>query len=178
MKSKLTTVLCIGLIPMLFAFPADAASPGSPITYNATLLNISGESVANGINDVGEIVGGVGASPLGKGNKSGFIYSGGSITNTLNDDNGFNTQAYGINNGHQVVGALNVPGATNTYAAGINPGASEIVGWWDSGSANASSGFIYNNGSYTSVNVPGSTSTKLRALSTTQVRSSGPTPMR
>jgi hypothetical protein len=43
MKSKLTTVFCIGLIPVLFgiAFPADAAPKQSTgITYNATLLNI------------------------------------------------------------------------------------------------------------------------------------------
>jgi hypothetical protein len=49
MKSKLTTVLCIGLIPVLFgiAFPADAAPKQSTgITYNGTLLNIPAGSIA------------------------------------------------------------------------------------------------------------------------------------
>ena len=109
MKSKLTTALCVGLIPVLFgiAFPADAAPKKSTgITYNATLLNIPTPAQANGINDVGQIVGQYGTG----GNQYGFIYKFTEeplvtlITNTLSDG-AVNTQAYGINNAGQVVGA-------------------------------------------------------------------------
>jgi probable HAF family extracellular repeat protein len=229
MKSKLTTVLSIGLIPVLFAFTADAAPPkqSTGITYNATLLNIPNGSNPSGINDAGQIVGQY------SDNQHGFIYT---LTNppsvTLIRDGTANTRAYGINNAGQVVGENDVgniaygflynggnftnfsvpsgvpqtvalginstaqivgygggvvspggvagpyegflylgstyevlkvpePGARNTIAEGINS-TGEIVGYWDNGTR--SFGFIYKNGTYTTINVPGSTNTSLNAI--------------
>jgi hypothetical protein len=178
MKSKLTTVLCIGLIPMLFgiALPADAAPKQSTgITYNATLLNLPVTSIAYGINDVGQIVG---YTP----NFVGFIYSRGAITNTFSDGTG-RTQAYGINNSGQVVGDeytgnttygflyngnyftnFSAPsGSPNTVALGINS-TGQIVGY-GTGPATAGEeegpleGFLYLGGTVQILNMPGATST-------------------
>ena len=108
MKSKLTTVLCIGLVQALLgiAFPADAAPKQSGgITYNATLLNIGAPASANGINDTGQIVGEYGPA----GNQYGFIYT---LTKaplvTLIRDGTASTRAFGINSAGQVVGENDV----------------------------------------------------------------------
>jgi probable HAF family extracellular repeat protein len=180
MKSKLITVLCIGLIPMLFgiAFPADAAPKQSNgITYNATLLNISVPASANGINDAGQIVG-----FYANGNQSSFIYDLTQELVTLIRDGTANTYAYGINNAGQVVGwdgptgnitygflysggnftNFSIPsGASQTVALGINS-TGQIVGYGEivnsSGQA-ANEGFIYNGSTFDVLKVPGATDT-------------------
>jgi uncharacterized membrane protein len=55
--------------------------------------------------------------------------------------------------------------AQDTFAEGINS-TGEIVGYWQntSGPSTSEGGFIYKNGVYTVINVPGSTSTQLRAI--------------
>jgi probable HAF family extracellular repeat protein len=180
MKSKLTTVLCIGLIPALFGIADAAPKQSSGITYNATLLNVPAPAQANGINDVGQIVGYYGPS-----NQYGFIYKFTEeplvtlITNTLSD-RANNTQAYGINNAGQVVGAtatgsgtygflynggnftnfsVGTPrsGGVVTYAFGINSGG-QIVGEGLEG--NYYEGFLYSGGAYQILNVPGATDTQ------------------
>jgi probable HAF family extracellular repeat protein len=129
MKFKVTMVLCVGLIPMLFgiAFLADAAPKQSTgITYNATLLNLPVNSVAYGINDADQIVG---FTPNGLG----FIYSGGAITSTLSDGT-VSTRAYGINNAGEVVGQ--VAAGNSTYY-----------------------GFLYDGSNFTNFVAPSATST-------------------
>jgi probable HAF family extracellular repeat protein len=184
MKSKLTSMLCTGLIPVLFgiAFPADAApKQSSGITYNATLLNIGAPASANGINDVGQIVGQYGTG----GDQYGFIYKFTEeplvtlLTNTLSDG-AVNTQAYGINNAGQVVGATatgndtlgflysggnftnfsvgtSSSGGVVTYAFGINSGG-QIVGEGLAG--NYYEGFLYLGSTVEVLKVPGATDTQ------------------
>jgi probable HAF family extracellular repeat protein len=183
MKSKLTTVLRICLIPVLFgiAFPANAApkQSGSGITYNATLLNLPVPASANGINDVGQIVG----FYPGTSGEYGFIYE---LTPaplvTLIRNGTANTYAYGINNAGQVVGwdgptgnitygflysggnftNFSIPSvASQTVALGINS-TGQIVGYGDivSGSGQvANEGFIYNGSTVDVLKVPGATDT-------------------
>jgi uncharacterized membrane protein len=90
---------------------------------------------AQGINDVGQVVGfytgffsDVGTPPSGT---FGFLYSGGTYT------------------------ALNVPGATQTYAYGIN-NAGQIAGYYTTGSGtgSVSHGFIYDGSTYTTLDDP------------------------
>ena len=179
MKSKLTTVLCIGLIPMLFgiAFPADAAPKQSTgVTYNATLLNLPAGSTPNGINDVGQIVGETS-------NQYGFIYEFTKApTVTLIRDGTANTRAYGINNAGQVVGEndvgniaygflyngsnnftnFSVPsGSPQTVALGINS-TDQIVGYGEIVNSNGqlhNEGFIYLGGTVDVLKVPGAADT-------------------
>jgi len=182
MKSKLTTVLCISLVPVLFgiAFPAEAAPKQSTgVTYNATQLKVPVPASANGINDAGQIVGQTGTS----GNQYGFIYE---LTPaplvTLIRDGTTNTQAYGINNAGQVVGATDKTdgsgtygflynggnftdfsvgttssGGVVTYAFGINSGG-QIVGEGLAG--NYYEGFLYLGGTVEVLKVPGATDTQ------------------
>jgi probable HAF family extracellular repeat protein len=190
-KSKLTPVLCIGLIPLLFgiAFPAEAAPKQSTgITYNATLLNIPAGSIANGINDVGQIVGQYGPVVSNE-NLYGFIYKFTEeplmtlITNTLSDG-AVNTQAYGINNAGQVVGAtatgngtygflydggnftnFSVPsGSPVTIAFGINS-TGQIVGYGQAGGYNE--GFLYLGSTVDVLKVPGAEHTVAYGINST-----------
>ena len=126
-------------------------------------------TLANGINDSGNVVG----SYSNSSGQHGFLYSGGSYL-TLNDPLATNgTNANGINAAGQIVGAyidasgthgfvddggiyktLDVPGATSTVANGIND-LGQIVGTYSN--ATGSHGFRYSNGTYTTVDDPAGT---------------------
>jgi hypothetical protein len=84
---------------------------------------------AQGINDVGQVVGSYTGffSDVGPSGTFGFLYSGGTYI------------------------ALNVPGATQTYAYGIN-NAGQIAGYYTTGSV--SHGFIYDGSTYTTLDDP------------------------
>jgi probable HAF family extracellular repeat protein len=131
-----------------------------------------------GVNDAGSIVGWYqsGANPN---TQRGFLYSGGIFT-TISDPLGVNGQATAINNAGQIVGnfvdssgnyhgylfsggsyiTLDDPsapvfgGQSITIATGIND-AGQIVGWYQD--SLGGSAFLYNGGSYTTLNVPGAT---------------------
>jgi uncharacterized membrane protein len=133
---------------------------------------------AFGINSAGEIVGSyesiVRLSPPIN-TFGGFLLSGGSYTNfsQLGSANGINSagQIVGAGNGHGYLLSggsltmLDVPGGTGgtaTYPNGIN-NAGQIVGYSQAGIAGLgggpADGFLFSNGTYTTIDVPSATST-------------------
>jgi probable HAF family extracellular repeat protein len=135
--------------------------------YTYTTLDAgSNSTLANGVNDLGQIVGSSGSS--------GFLYSGGVYT-SLNVTGATGTQAYGINNSGNIVGSysdgngthgflysggtyltLNDPLAPNATAAyGINA-SGQIVGAYSD--ANGVHGFLDSGGIFTTLNDPLATS--------------------
>jgi probable HAF family extracellular repeat protein len=132
----------------------------------------SNSTLANGVNDLGQIVGSSGSF--------GFLYSGGVYT-TLNVTGATGTQAYGINNSGNIVGsysdgngthgflysggtyqALNDPVATSgTNAFGINASGQIVGGYID---ANGVHGFLDSGGIYTTLNVTGATGTQANGI--------------
>ncbi len=93
---------------------------------------------ANGVNDLGQIVGDFRNASLGS---SAFLYSGGSFTQ-LDDPNAV------------------APG--DTLAGGIN-NSGVVVGWYQDSSSHVH-GFKYVNGSYSTVDVPGATLTEVKGI--------------
>ncbi len=142
--------------------------------YQSTFLN-SGGTTAEGINNNGEIVGHWYTSA---GAGDGFVYSGGTFTNTGVSDSPTFTSLYDVNDSGVISGytfssgpgrqgfidnggvftAIAYPGATQTVVQGIN-NSGEVVGFYFLGGT--SWGFIYSNGIYTSIAYPNSSSTQL-----------------
>jgi hypothetical protein len=138
-----------------------------------------GGTSAIGINNNGEIVGEwlPATGPI-----DGFIYSGGSFTNTAISDSTYSTTLYGVNDsglisGFEATGTgtndsflyngstftpLNFPGATETVVQGLND-SGEAVGFYMMNGSTM--GFTYLSGTYTSVVYPGSDYTALFGVS-------------
>ena len=159
---------------------------------NFTQLDVPGLSglqqytIANGINDAGQIVGSYSDSQhLFMGQSSqGFVYTGGNFT-PLNVPGATNTAAYGINNLGQIVGTfsnsslnshgfldtggnfsqIDVPGATDTVAYGIND-AGQIVGTFDDSTGHHS--FLYTGGNFAQLDVPGAFQTLASDINSTE----------
>lgn len=135
--------------------------PGSPSTY------------ANGINDLGEIVGSY--ADLNTGFWGGFVDSGNHFT-TVSIPGAYSTSAMGINDTGEIVGtystiqgntlvnrgfidvggsytSLSFPGATQTEINGINNLGVVIGSYSESGPVQQP--FIYTAGQYYPINVPG-----------------------
>jgi probable HAF family extracellular repeat protein len=132
-----------------------------------TLPPVAGVTpIANGVNDLGQIVGFYSTA-----SSHGFLYSGGSYM-AIDDphaDSIIGTEAFGINDAGQIVGQyfdgsvlhgfvdtngsfanIDPPGSTQTQAYAIN-NAGVIAGSYFDG---AQHGFIDNNGSFTTLNDP------------------------
>jgi FG-GAP repeat len=139
-----------------------------------TVFSVPGSTStsANGINNVGKIVGN---SNLG----TGFLLANGVFT-TIAYPGAMSTAAEGINDGSEVVGvytdslnlvhgftelngvytSIEYPGASGTYFTGLN-NLGEIVGNYCCNSANQLLGFLYSNGVFTNIFVPGSQDTNV-----------------
>jgi probable HAF family extracellular repeat protein len=137
----------------------------------------TGLTYAYGISDAGQIVGSYSDSS----GQHGFVYSNGTYT-TLNDPlNPNSTVLRGINSAGQIVGYVsNIPtdlGGTTTqgflYSKGtfttlLDPASNPVPNTWPYGISNnglitgwtdiayTGHGFVYNNGSYTHISLPGS----------------------
>src|SRR5262245_33341147 len=153
-------------------------------TYTTLDVPMASSTEADGINDLGHVVGTYQAG----GKFHGYIYRNGTYT-TLDDPLGtVETVAQGVNNADQVVGfylastgvfhgffvdaafGLYAPiddpnagtsgggGGQGTYAQDIN-NAHQIVGYYVD-SSNRYHGFLYANGSYATLDVPGATLTR------------------
>jgi probable HAF family extracellular repeat protein len=131
---------------------------------------------AQGINDLGQVVGYYAGLYNGVGGTHGFLYTGGTYS-TLDAPGATRTQAYGINNAGQISGSysdgttnhgflyngttyttLDVPGADQTSAYGIN-NAGQVVGSYYS-DASGGHGFLYSGGTYTNIDYPSATGTQ------------------
>jgi probable HAF family extracellular repeat protein len=161
---RLKLWLCVAVVvsPLFANLRADAT------TYNFTTIDVPSSTFtfANGINDVGQIVGGYSNGGSGQG----FVYSGGLYSTIIVPSATGNTFAYGINNGGQIAGVyvgnggifgysgsstLAVPGAAGgTSAQGINA-QGQVVGYFFN-SSSVGSGFLYSNGIYTTLQDPSS----------------------
>jgi uncharacterized membrane protein len=143
-----------GLAAALAGFMFSATALAAPPSYTLTSFDVPGASpqlggtLANGINDRGEIVGIYGNSSRGR--ASGFLYSGGKFTSLDDPEAGSLTSANGIDNRGEIVGDLfdtsskvrgfmltvghfvtiDVPGrkTLSTTAEGINNRGTDIVG--------------------------------------------------
>ncbi|MGA7080765.1 MAG: hypothetical protein WBQ43_01960 [Terriglobales bacterium] len=130
---------------------------------------------ANGINDLGQIVGGYLDS---SGFYHGYERSSSKFTQIDVPFTGaFNTTAGSINNSGEIVGgytatdgeqygftliggaytSINYPGATFTFAGNVNDNG-DIVGWYTDASG-ITHGFLLSGGTYTSLDFPGATET-------------------
>ena len=138
------------------------------------------DTIASGINDLGQIVG---SYPV-NGVRHGFLYSGGAFT-TLDDPLalGAGTVAYGINDAGQVVGiynngsgathgflysagtytTLDDPSGTSTYANAIN-NLGQIVGQYTRATDGSTHSFLYSNGTYTPLDDPSGIETIARGI--------------
>ena len=132
-------------------------------------LGLGGGTVANGINNSGQVVGYYYNSTAS--NVQGFLDIGGIFT-TISVPGAISTTATGINNSGQIVGnagssgfldsggvftTISAPGAIFTTVTGIND-SGQIVG-------NAgSSGFLDSGGVFTTISVPGAFETTVRGI--------------
>lgn len=140
---------------------------------------------AGGINDSGHIVGSYYVNSIDRG----FLFDGTTYTIGLNKPDALHTIPLGINNGGWIVGdyvasgqrqgfllvggnytTINYPGKPYNVALSIND-AGKIVGFYNDNSdpyhdavAGINHGFIYDNGVYTTVDVPVAVSTQLRSI--------------
>lgn len=158
----------------------DVAGSLSSIDFPGALL-----TVANGINDTGEIVGFYEDS---SGNYHGFLDVAGSFS-SIDFPGASSTMAYGINNTGQVVGSyyllsdtnpsnqgflysagsfssINYPGAAGTWAYGIN-NSGQISGTWEEVLEGESSyyGFVDSGGTFISLEFPGAVAASTNATS-------------
>lgn len=179
-NKKLLITLCSGLLTLLFSAILGLAS-----TYTYTTIDMPGavSTRANGINNVGQIVGDF----IDTGNWThGFLLSGGSFTSfdypgTVPSGPGFfgGTWGLGINDSVQIVGGHgptylgvtygylfsggsftsipNMSGSLATDAQGIN-NAGQIVGSTENLSGNGGVGYLFSGGSFTTIMPPGATS--------------------
>jgi probable HAF family extracellular repeat protein len=117
------------------------------VVYSFTTIDVPGASytVAQGINDSGQIVGWYNSTGRGYG----FLDTGGSLT-TIDVPGAIGTEAYGINDSGQIVGSyydgrthgflytggsfttIGVPGAVETDAYGINDSGQIVGEYFDS----------------------------------------------
>jgi uncharacterized membrane protein len=164
-----------------------ALSSAHAASYTVTLFNGPGaqETLANGINDKGEIVGWY----LGPYGQQGYLYDDGIFT-PLDVPGGQANITYpiAINNAGWIVGwsvnslgnsysflydgsvliPLNLPASldpephSSAVALGINDRA-QVVGWYIDTNIRAR-GFLYKKGVFTSLDVPGATETYLRGI--------------
>jgi hypothetical protein len=157
----------LGLAALALALPASSVQAGSYVFTNFSLGGPQGAggTTINGINNNGAVVG------FGQDSTQSVFTNFAGVPGTptiLNIDNSTTAMANGINDSNQVVGSvngaafllynnyhnlftLNLPaGASSEAAFGIN-NAGLIVGQY--GAANGTTpGFIYNDGSYTTLN--------------------------
>jgi uncharacterized membrane protein len=143
-----------GLAAALAGFTFSGAALAAPPSYTLTSFDVPGASpqlggtLANGINDHGEIVGIYGNSS--RGGASGFLYSRGKFTSLDHPEAGSLTSANGIDNRGEIVGdffdtsskvrgfiltaghfvTIDVPGGKtlSTSAEGIDNRGTAIVG--------------------------------------------------
>ena len=156
---------------------ATSYNNGNATTYgilntggNITVINppTSTFSEANGINNVGQVVGNFNGST----GQDGFIYSNGRFTIITDPGNHGYISPYGINDSGQIVGQYAIyngpasfietggvfttildPGAQDTWAYGIN-NSGVVAGTFYDGSASHYHGFTYVNGSFTTIDDP------------------------
>ena len=117
---------------LLLAAFLGSAGLAHASSYTTTLINYPGsqETILNGINDLGQVVGyyTTASDPT----ERNFIYDNGVFTN------------------------FSVPGSTETYATAIND-LGQILGYYDT--AGARKYFLYANGAFSNINVPDNTIT-------------------
>jgi probable HAF family extracellular repeat protein len=165
-RGKLVTVLRLIAAGAFLTASAGIAHATCSFTTIADPLD-NGYTVAQGINDAGQIVG---YYQDAGGAQHGFLLSGGSYS-TLNVPGAASTQANGINNAGQISGysatgggattgfvrsggsyvAFTVPGGTATNGWGIN-NAGTLSGYFSD--ATGSHGFVGNSGSFTTLDDP------------------------
>jgi probable HAF family extracellular repeat protein len=132
------------------------------------------DTVPEGINIVGQIVGFFSTGPISPSPSSGFLYSGGSFT-VLDIPGAYTVSPQGINDSGQISGwslydgayhgflysggsftTIDAPGGFGTFAEGIN-NSGQIVG--SSVGATQANGFLYSGGSFSTIDVPGAPDT-------------------
>jgi probable HAF family extracellular repeat protein len=165
-------VFAVGMLAGSAGANADAFTPGHhgflDIGGSFTQIDVPGatETIAYGINDVGQIVGFFSNST----GQHGFLYSDGSFTQ-IDVPGATSTRLTGINNAGQIIGLrdnsafldtngtfteISVPGASFTGASGIN-NIGQIVGTcFGCGIGQSENGFLYAGGSFTLIHAPGS----------------------
>jgi probable HAF family extracellular repeat protein len=145
-------------------------------------------TVAFGINQSGDVVGGSNISNTPGAAGDGFLLSNGVFTKiSCPNETGFGTYAYGINKYGQIVGTcltvtgtgtqvhgflyengaftlFDYPGVglTNTYAYGIND-AGDVVGTY--GDSTGKHAFVWQQGLFTQIDGPGATATSAHGIS-------------
>jgi probable HAF family extracellular repeat protein len=147
-----------------------------PLATPNLAVGLRTTTVVNGINDRGQVVG---YYYVASGQAHGFLYTAGTFI-PIDNPAGTNTNALGINNSGQIVGSytsgrpdsgfiygggsytpINYPsttGPTTTDAFGINDHGQIVGAYADIG--NGTHGYVYNQGSYTTLDVPGGTTTQ------------------
>jgi probable HAF family extracellular repeat protein len=179
---RLAAVLAISL---LGALRLHATTIGY-VYSNGVFTFIPGVNTAWGINNAGQVVGNIGIADAAVG----YLFSNDVLT-TLKVPGATETEAWGINNKGQVVGGwgtypdlfahsyvytngvfttLNVPGTQdppNSYALGIND-QGDIVGFYtvcsNHGNNCVQHGYLYSNGIYATLDVPGAYSTSAKSI--------------
>lgn len=124
----------------MFGFLSGVVSLSLADDYTYTTIDFPGaiQSGAASINNLGQIVGGY---QLSDGSRHGFLYSGGVFT-TIDDPNATaGSEALGINQSGQIVGAYNLNAPEDPH------------------SFEGAHGFLYNGGTFTDINFPGSSVT-------------------
>lgn len=139
----------------IFRFALTAALLGTGVAahatgYNLTTLAPLGATSADAwdVNNVGQVVGSYTSADFS--NRRGYVWSGGTFTTLTGPAGALNANALGVSDGGTVVGSYIdtlVPDDTGTLVLG------------------ASRGFIYESGSYATVDIAGAESTFLRGIS-------------
>jgi probable HAF family extracellular repeat protein len=165
MRSRLLALSTVAVCAVSGTTLSANASP-----YTFTTIDAGIDTHITGINDSGQMVGYVGAFPT----NNGFVYSNGVFSKISAPGATQGTEAYGISNSGQIVGgweanwvtksfiynggsyaSLNNPLAINqTTALGIN-NSGQIVGFFRAATDTNYHGFLYSNGSYSTINAPG-----------------------
>jgi len=168
-------LMCVATTSALFG--AISIADADADTYTFTTLEFPGvnNTFALGINNADQVVGGY----CGNCNVTGglaFLYSGG-LYATITAP-GANAEAWDINNQGLIVGTYQnssgvttgfsgnstvfVPGSAATVAQGVSD-LGQVVGWYYTDPARTS-GFLYSNGMYTTLNVPSAVSTTITGI--------------
>jgi hypothetical protein len=163
---------------------SDMANAGgsllpAPIHYNFMFIKVPGSAndFANGINDLGQVVGQYTLLVDGALISHGFVETNGHFA-TIDVPGAILTVGNSINNLGQVVGnyqsptqnhaflevkgiftTIDVPGAAATFANGINDRGQIVGNYIDS--SGADHGFMYRSGIFTTFDVPGASATDL-----------------